>query len=674
MTVADGARRVARDQSRVDACAVAERRARWNGGSELHIPVVPVITAHERSDVPVNFFGGLDMLRRCALLGLLALIPGTRVVAAEPASAPQFQSSFLRVVLAPDQPAFTVLAVDSLGQKKLTKNPLRAPTKSAGAYELRQIGQRFEYHSAAVPSAPPVWTFEFSERRIKLTSSYSAENPPPPILLNINPHISRGTLLGLFNDDGAIRLPALLHFPNLGTFRITSIPAQGMAVGYDALRHPDVKAQVTDFVKVNLPPATASIKSVSYIFDVVDIYPPLPGIANDPRFDGFRRDWLDMFQLAPRFRALANHAASDVCAFTVFEYSAMALRTPPLAAGLTALDMIRQTLDRYLSGMKAYGLPGYTPNDPSIPFAYADTYPSLIMAVSDYVHGSNDQVWLKKNYAGVKDWATTMLATDHGSGLIEYPLSGNSGIWDKKFSTHAANWWDNVGFGHYDAYSNALAYQALLDMADLAGRANQPGDAKLYAARAEKLRSVYYDTFYDPATGVLAGWKSSDGQLHDYYFTFVNGMAITYGLIPPDKANKLMDRLLAKMKEVGFTHFEYGLPGNLIPIRRDDYLESRQEWGGGTKADGSDGFQIYENGGATACFAYFTIEALKKLGREKEADAILFPMLRSFADGGFQGSAPNGRSYDWKTWDGKPFGYEGLLVDGYMTLLAVLPK
>jgi len=425
---------------------------------------------------------------------------------------------------------------------------------------------------------------------------------------------------------------------------------------------------------VTIPGALAANPQAAYRLDVVDIWPGPPQLAQDPRFDGYRRDWLDIFQLAPRFRALANHAASDVCAFTLFEYSAVAVRTPPLAPGLTALDLIRQTLDRYLAGMKAYGLANYVPNDPTLPYDYSDTYPSLLIAASDYVQGSHDDVWLKKNYPGIKDWATKLLVMDHGAGLIEYPVSGNSGIWDKKFTSHAANWWDDIGFGHFDAYANALAYKSLLDMAALAKRAGQPDDAKLYAARAEKLRSVYFDTFYNPVTGVLAGWKSSDGQLHDYYFTFVNGTAVTYGLIPRDKADKIMDRLLAKMKEVGYTRFEYGLPGNLIPIRQDDYLEARQEWGGGVKADGSDGFQIYENGGATACYAYFTIQALYQLGRHKEADAILFPMLKSFEDGGFQGSAPNGRSYDWKSWDGKPYGYEGLLVDGYMTLLAVLSR
>jgi hypothetical protein len=606
------------------------------------------------------------------------------LVAKEPVETPQFQSSFMRVELAPDQPAFTVLAVDSLGTKKLRKNPLRAPANPGKSYEVRHAGRRVEYRPVGVPSGAPVWSFDFSDRQIQLRSSYSAGDPPPPLLLDINPHVSRATLLGLFNDDGTIRLPALLHLPNSGTFRITSPPGEGLALGYDTLRHHDEERvsdsllktkRVDDFVKVIIPGATAANPHVAYTLEVVAIYPGLPRIAEDPRFNGYRRDWLDIFQLNPRFRALANHAASDVCAFTVFEYSAVAEHTPPLAPGLTALDLVRQTLDRYLSGMKAYGLAGYVPNDPSLPYDFADTYPSLLIAAADYVRGSKDEVWLKKNYPGLKGWATAMLAMDReGTGLIEYPVSGNSGIWDKRFSTHAANWWDNIGFGHLDAYSNALAYHSLVGMTELARRANQTEDAKLYAARAEKLRSVYFDTFYDPATGVLAGWKSGDGQLHDYYFTFVNSIAITYGLVPRDVANKIMDRLLAKMKEVGYTHFEYGLPGNLIPIRRDDYLEPRQEWGGGTKADGSDGFQIYENGGATACFAYFTLQALYQLGRRNEADAILFPMLRSIEDGRFQGSSPSGRSYDWKSWDGKPYGYEGLLVDGYMTLLAVLAR
>jgi hypothetical protein len=154
---------------------------------------------------------------------------------------------------------------------------------------------------------------------------------------------------------------------------------------------------------------------------------------------------------------------------------------------------------------------------------------------------------------------------------------------------------------------------------------------------------------------------------------FVNGAAVTYGLLTREQGNRIWDRLLAKMDEVGYRRFDLGLPGNLIPIRREDYVTTEKRWGGPQQEDGSDGFQIYENGGATACYAYFTIQALRTLGRDREADAILFPMLKAFEDGGFQGRGASGMTYDWKAWDGTPWGYEGLLVDGYLTLLAAMP-
>jgi hypothetical protein len=353
----------------------------------------------------------------------------------------------------------------------------------------------------------------------------------------------------------------------------------------------------------------------------------------------------------------------------------MAERTPPLAPGVTALDLVRQTLDRYLAGMKAYGMAD--PSDKTLPYDFVDTYPSLVLAAWDYVRSSKDQGWLERNYAGVRLWATKMLAMDRdGQGLLEYPASGNAGSWTEgqRMLLRPANWWDTIGFGHQDAFSNAIAYPALQGMAEMARQAKRPEDAQLYASRAEKLRTVYYGTFYNPATGVLAGWKSADGKLHDYYFTFVNGMAITYGLVPHDKANEIMDHLLTRMKEVGYTHFEYGLPGNLIPIRREDYVDLDKSYGGSEKEDGSDGFQIYENGGATGDFAYYTLEALYQLGRREQADAMLFPMLRGYEEGIFQGRGQNGKTYDWRAWDGTPNGYEGLLVDNYMTLLAVLSR
>lgn len=125
---------------------------------------------------------------------------------------------------------------------------------------------------------------------------------------------------------------------------------------------------------------------------------------------------------------------------------------------------------------------------------------------------------------------------------------------------------------------------------------------------------------------------------------------------------------------MGYTRFDLGLPGNLVPVRKGDYVfhDNAPEVNGVPRLeDGSDGFQYYENGGATGCFSYFLIHALYKLGRADDARRIFHPMLHGYADGNFQGFDASGRSRDWRDWKGGGHGYEGLLVDNYFTLLAV---
>jgi hypothetical protein len=261
--------------------------------------------------------------------------------------------------------------------------------------------------------------------------------------------------------------------------------------------------------------------------------------------------------------------------------------------------------------------------------------------------------------------------SDH-DGLLEFCLSGNSGSWKGDKSMRPANWWDTIGFGHKDAYSNALAYHALQLLEQTSTYCGLTEDAEEYRLKGKQFKDIYSTTFYNEKTGVLAGWKSADGELHDYYFTFVSAVAICYDLIEANLANSIMDKLLLKMKDTGFNNFELGLPGNLIPVIRADYTDLLPEVGGGKREDNLDGFQIYENGGATACFTYFTIRALQKLGRKKDADTILLPLLKSMSEGNFQGYCSNGKTKDWKTWKGECWGYEGFLVDNYMFLLTVL--
>ena len=595
------------------------------------------------------------------------------------------RSKHLTVELSTTRPELLRLSVDSLGLGRFPPSALRPPAPAPRPTTGRRSGTSLEYRRQGLPrSAPARWTFQLGDQELALVSRWSEDDPPEPVVLEFDPRLCHATLLGRANADGSVRLPALLHLPDQGTFRIAATDWKDASLGYDARRAGagyDAGRGGAGYVRITFPPATRARRQVEYRWEVAAIYPPVAGIAGDPRFDGFRRNWLSILQLRPDLRVLANHAGSDTAAFCYYEYADIARHSPPLAEGLGALDLVRQSLDRILEGMPAYGLPNFVISGPNYCLrwfreAAADTYPSLLIAAWDYVDGTHDKVWLAKNYAGIRQWAETMLATDrNGNGLVEYIESGNSGSWPPRLKHRPSNWWDAIGFGHEDAYANALAYRALCGMERLAATLDKTADAARYRAAADKLRGAYFKTFYNPATGVLAGWKSADGQLHDYYFLWVNGIAIHYGLVPRDRANAIMDRLLAKIKAVGYNRFDLGLPGNLIPVPRKDYVDlSKHCWGVGQKEDNSDGFQIYQNGGASACFAYFTLAALYDLGRREQADRILFPMLDALEKGQFQGFGSNGMSNDWKAWDGTPWGYEGLLVDNYYVLLAVLAR
>ncbi|MGH9615257.1 MAG: hypothetical protein ACRD28_00850, partial [Acidobacteriaceae bacterium] len=588
----------------------------------------------------------------------------------------RFRSNHMELALSSTAPEFVALNVDGLGKARRGAN-IVGSEKSEGGYRASVSdshgARQVEYRPAAAPNdSPAAWTFEFNGSRIVLTSNWSAEFAPLPIVFNFDLKQVHSTVLGTIRQNKLLATPALMHFPGQGSMRLTSsVPAVGLT--YTSRRTQGTHSRYDDTAMLSFPAASAEHQRIVYTLDVTAIYPKVRGIEGDSRFDPFRRNWLNIFQLSPSVQALANNTASDTCALAYYEYGDIAALTPPLAEGLTACDLMQQTLDRILAGGKAYGMPGSVWAYPS---ASADTYPSMIIAASDCVRDGSSDSWLKENYSGIRKWAEAMLATDtNGNGLIKYSVSGDSGVW-KSHPNGApeflpSNWWDDLGFGYEDAYANALAYRALPNMAMMAKRVGRADDAARYLAAAEKLRAAYFKCFFDPATGVLGGWRSADGELHDYYFLWVNGIAIHYGLVDRPEANAIMDKLLAKMKEVGFQNFSLGLPGNLVTVAPGDCVVRSARWGCGSQPDNSDGFQNYENGGATASMAFFTLAALYDLGRKAEADEILFPMLEAYGKCGFEGKNAQGFSADWKRWDGTFKGYEGYLVDNYYALLAV---
>lgn len=580
------------------------------------------------------------------------------------------RSPFIAVGVVADAPAFSHFSVDSFGRGEGENVVLPARLPHGVGHASREDNRLvFRDHSGAA-----VWHIELAGPRLTLTSTFHVGDAPS-FQLWVDQRKNHATLLA--RPAGPIQtfeLPGVLHFPDCGTLRVSS-PTPGAVLTCDARRR-----QPEFFVAVSFPGATAARPRVEYVLESTLIHPALPNLPDDPLYDGFRRSFLNLIQFHPRLRTLANNSSSDVCGYCLWQYAELARHAPPLAPGLTVMDLVRISLDRVLSGRLTYGQAGYAPSPEqpeaapwSPPFDSLDLLPSLVIAGAHACLEGGGTAWARQHFPQFVGLARQMLALDrNGNGLIEYPLSGNSGSWDGTTGTRPANWWDTIGFGYEDAFSNALAYRAYTLLAEAALVQGYTTEASEFAKAATRLREAYYPTFYNPATGVLAGWKSADGTLHDYWFTFITGMAIAMDLVEGERAHALLDRLLWKMNEVGFNRFDLGLPGNLVPIRREDYTDRRRRYGGPEREDGADAFQIYENGAATHCHAYWLVKALYRMGRRDDARRLYHPMLRSFAAGDFQGFTANGLSKDWRSWTGEGSGYEGFLSDGYLALLAVI--
>ena len=595
-------------------------------------------------------------IQQSALAGMSLSFPGAISLLKDGHGPFSFESPYLKVQLLRDKPEFSFFSTDSLGHSQFLVNPLFSNEKLVnGQYESDVTSKSISYFKKGIKRNNSVWECKMRHKAIFFRTRWNSKESIAPFEITFSQKINHCTVLGDLQEDNQIKFPCVLHFPGMGTFHVYCDDPD-ITFFYDAELTND------PYIKIALSGANASHRDITYRFESVVIAPEVHKIENVLRFDGFKKDFINIFQLSPRRKVLANNSTSDACAFTLFLYAEMARKTPPLVEKLTAMDLIRNTLDQYLHGLLGYGMVGKS--NWHSEYDSSDSMPSLIIAACYYALDTRDTSWAKRNYEGIKKWAARMIATDaNGDGIIEYGYSGNSGSWDG--SIRPANWWDTIGFGHDDAYSNALAYHACIQLAMLAKMLNKPDDNEYFDSFAVKLKNNYFTRFYNPDTGVLGGWRSENGELHDYYFTFVNGVAISYGLLEKEQAKKVMKALLDKMKDVGYTDFRMGLPGNLIPIADKDYTAHSPRWG-------YQKFQVYENGGATGCFVYYTIHALYKLGMEKEAEEIFIAMMESYKLGGFQGHCSGSNmTKDWKTWKGECWGYEGFLVDNYLALLNV---
>ena len=584
-----------------------------------------------------------------------------------------------RLVLDKSQPRIVNLSWDSLGQGELGVNflqdsgacpvldPVFEDPVPLGNSSLSRTGNVFHYAPVEVaPGAFEQVSIRADERGFDVALAAAANRPT----------MMRG---GLFRFHFAanqtpttfvcrpsevmnyVTTPAYLAAPDFGTAYITR--TGDPAAFY---RKPSALFPATTYwvdITPSQPTTEDGLNEIgpepwhSTMHFEVQRLEPLPGLVKgDSRLKRLPKYSLNMVQWRPDTGIIGNSVMSVDCGLAILFYAQEALFAPQLKNGISPMAMVGASVDRYFEGAPGYQMPNRNVCAPDWESSRETAAYLVISAWYDIrTVGGMDQ--LQKWLEPLECLANNIEAQFGPDGLVYY-------------QGHRTMWFDTYKFKGADAYSNAADYQAFQCMADLETLAGHADLAARYQADANRIKGVFFNLFYNPETGVLAGWREADGTLHDYMFPWVNGFAICQGLVPPEKAKVILQVLMAKLDQIGFHSYPLGLPTNLKPMSPADYIPHTS--GAPKQADGMDTWQVYMNGGATPALEYYVIQALYQTGQNEAAERLLWPLMSSYDKGTFncgiqlphqQQRNPVGSAF--YTWDGLRGRGEGYLPEDW---------
>ena len=479
---------------------------------------------------------------------------------------------------------------------------------------------------------------------------------------------------------GLVRFPLVVNCPNHGTLRITATRDETLAPPLGRVIPLRTKGELwLDIMAGATPRADGLMEmrpgrgAVDLHFELTKVFPfgntdksNLFGWWEMPPFYSFAdreailgalpNAWLNGIGWRADLGRFANNSVADSAALCASYYADMAVFTPELAPGLSALDLLRFAAEQLLSERRGA--------------VYSDfaKFPNALSSTLDcawlYVAASGDWEWASRVVGRIESTVDDLLSLEHEeTGLIRSSYSGIPG--SEPFMT--ASWADSIKSGHLESYVNALSYRSCRRTAELLGRLGKPERQRSLLELSRRAERSYLRTFLDRRRGRVLQWVDTNGRGYELDSRLHLGAAVSCGLVPPGIARSLLAGYLRRLRATGFDEHRYGLPLflDLVPA------ELHNNWKGkGVEKDGSDQLGVYMNGSITHHQCYDLLQALYRTGMRHEANDLfrkLTPLARS---GGLCGGLHSG--LDWRMPGGAPSGYEGLLAEQYHFLLAAL--
>lgn len=183
---------------------------------------------------------------------------------------------------------------------------------------------------------------------------------------------------------------------------------------------------------------------------------------------------------------------------------------------------------------------------------------------------------LRDDSEGKTVWEKIQLAMQY----MEMELGGNDGLLiidnDENDGTPEgmpSNYWDNLKMGYLEPYTNLYYYASLLAMSDLWKVQGDQAQSRIYRNRAELIRKLYNETFWDDTKSRYVSTIDIHGNVWDFGLTFLNLEAAAYGLPDQTQAEAIFtwldgERIIEGDFSTGSDIYAYGLAprANTIPI------------------------------------------------------------------------------------------------------------
>lgn len=411
-----------------------------------------------------------------------------------------------------------------------------------------------------------------------------------------------------------------------------------------------------------------------------------PAGLDDGTWRRIRRSYLNHWQPCgtwcgrEKTMVLANNVLSDPASVSLWYYAEPMLFVHEPVPGVDLLPLLRRSVDYWLEN--EVGFFGHVNAFGRMFDLYVHSGATLVAAARHYWFLSGDTDWLKGKIKKLHDMADFLVRRDvDGDGLVESIHSGNSG--GLREPDRADIWFEMMHFGHKNAFTNAHTYRAFLYLAEMLEEVGHPKGAAYYRCLASNLATAFVNQLLSPDNGWFMSWISQDGEMHDYCHTFINGMAVAYGIVDVARGREILTRVVEQSHRIGFNCWHLGVPGNLLPCRRGDMVfppidldgePVKNHWGNwpaGMTEEAAFG-NIYPNGTIHPALVWPYLLGLQVAGLNDEADRILHAMLPSAQKGLFQNGIVNtgfgGAEHFYS--NGRTCGYEGYLPESFNFLMA----